>query len=165
MPHLLCTLKICYSSYFYHVFIQVSICFTDLLGMKFLFWEDINIAFYCFMSLRNTRDCGIFFFPIVISYCLLSRTVIFLAWIIKIDLIPWGLEGKLLYFNVAPKAQNAMLINMNWKFDPICLTNTSGSALSMAGCLEEAFGIGHNPTSTPRIEGGKKRRGNWRGKH
>lgn len=35
-----------------------------------------------------------------------------------------------------------MLININRKFDPLCLPDTDSSALSTAGCSEEAVGMG-----------------------
>lgn len=53
---------------------------------------------------------------------------------------------------------------MNWKFDPLCLPDTNSSALSTAGCLEEAVGMGLSKRKWLINQEGRKTRGKiWRG--
>lgn len=53
---------------------------------------------------------------------------------------------------------------MNWKFDPLCLPGTNISAVSTAGCSEEAVGMGLSKRKWLIKQEWRKIRGNiWRG--
>lgn len=53
---------------------------------------------------------------------------------------------------------------MNWKFDPLCLPGTNISAVSTAGCSEEAVGMGLSKRKwLIKQEWGKIRGNIWRG--
>lgn len=57
-----------------------------------------------------------------------------------------------------------MLINMSWKFDPLCLPDTNSSAMSTAGFSEEAVGVCLSKRKWLINQEGRKTRGKiWRG--